>query len=70
MEDKNIGIPDFFASVKRIECLLEEILFRQIAYDLLTETDANETFKAALKNVNKSLQDSISNFPSSEREKG
>ncbi len=33
MEDKNIGIPDFFASVKRIECLLEEILFRQIAYD-------------------------------------
>ncbi len=36
----------------------------------MTETDANETFKAALKNVNKSLQDSISNFPSSEREKG
>ncbi len=70
MEDKNIGIPDFFVSVKRIECLLEEILFRQIAYDSLTETDANETFKAALKNVNKSLQDSISNFPSSEREKG
>ncbi|HEV8283767.1 MAG TPA: hypothetical protein VGQ09_05635 [Chitinophagaceae bacterium] len=62
MENKNVGLPDFYAPVKRIECLLEEILFRQIAYNSLSESDANETFKSALKNVNKSLEDNINNL--------
>jgi hypothetical protein len=64
MEEKSPGLPDFYASVKRIECLLEEILFRQIAYNSLSQEEATETFKSALKNVNKSMQDAIANFPS------
>ncbi|TMI95857.1 MAG: hypothetical protein E6H06_05630 [Bacteroidetes bacterium] len=66
MDDKTPGLPDFYASVKRIECLLEEILFRQIAYNSLSQEEATEAFKGALKNVNKSMQESISNFPSAE----
>lgn len=56
MDEKNIGLPDFYASVKRIECLLEEILFRQIAYNSLSQEEATETFKSALKNVNKAME--------------
>jgi len=56
MEEKNIGLPDFYASVKRIECLLEEILFRQIAYNSLSQEEATEAFKSALKNVDKSME--------------
>ena len=61
MDEKNIGLPDFYASVKRIECLLEEILFRQIAYNSLSQEEATETFKTALKNINKSMENNVSN---------
>lgn len=47
----------FYTSAKRIECLLEEILFRQIAYNSLSQEEATEAFQAALKNVNKSMQE-------------
>lgn len=53
--------PDaFYSSVKRIECLLEEILFRQIAYNSLSQEEATEAFKSALNNVKKSMEKSIS----------
>ena len=45
MDEKNIGLPDFNASVKRIECLLEEILFRQIAYNSLSQEEGLKHLK-------------------------
>ena len=61
MEDKNMLA--FYTSVKRIESLLEEILFRQIAYNSLSQEEATEAFKASLENVKKSMQ---GNMPDSE----
>ena len=58
MEDKNLLA--FYTSVKRIECLLEEILFRQIAFSSLSQEEATEAFKESLNNVNKSMQNSMS----------
>lgn len=58
MDEKNVGLPDFYISVKRIGCLLEEILFRQIAYNSLLQGEATEAFKSALKNVNKAMENS------------
>jgi len=58
MEDKNLLA--FYASVKRIECLPEEILFRQIAYNSLSQEEATGDFKTSIQNVNKSLQESMS----------
>ena len=52
----------FYTSAKRIECLLEEILFRQIAYNSLSQEEATEAFQASLKNVNKSLQENMPGF--------
>ena len=57
MEDKNLLA--FYTSVKRIECLLEEILFRQIAYNSLSQEEATEAFKTSLENVKKSMQASM-----------
>jgi hypothetical protein len=57
MEDKNLLA--FYTSVKRIECLLEEILFRQIAFGSLSQEEATEAFKESLNNVNKSMQESM-----------
>ena len=45
MDDKTPGLPDFYASVKRIECLLEEILFRQIAYNSLSQEEGLKHLK-------------------------
>ena len=61
IEDKNL--PAFYTSVKRIESLLEEILFRQIAYNSLSQEEATEAFKTSLENVKKSMQ---GNMPDSE----
>jgi hypothetical protein len=61
MDEINVGLPDFYTSVKRIEFLLEEILFRQIAYNSLSQEEATEVFKSALKNVSKSMENSASN---------
>ena len=52
----------FYTSMKRIECLLEEILFRQIAYNSLSQEEATDAFKSALKNVNKSMEQSMSDL--------
>ena len=49
----------FYTSAKRIECLLEEILFRQIAYNSLTQEEATQAFQGSLKNVNKSMQENM-----------
>ena len=49
----------FYTSAKRIECLLEEILFRQIAYNSLSQEETTEAFQSALKNVNKSMQENM-----------
>jgi hypothetical protein len=57
MDEKNLLA--FYASAKRIECLLEEILFRQIAYNSLSQEEATDAFKSALENVNKSMQKSM-----------
>jgi hypothetical protein len=57
MEDKNLLA--FYTSVKRIECLLEEILFRQIAFGSLSQEEATESFKESLNNVKKSMQEGM-----------
>ena len=49
----------FYTSAKRIECLLEEILFRQIAYNSLSQEEATQAFQDSLKNVNKSMQENM-----------
>ena len=57
MDDKNMLA--FFASAKRIECLLEEILFRQIAYNSLSQEEAAKAFQESSKNVNRSMQENM-----------
>jgi hypothetical protein len=64
MEDKAISMSQFYVTLARIECLLEEIIFRQVLDSSGGDVDkANEVFKAALKNVSQSLKEHFESLP-------
>ena len=64
MEDKSFDMGQAFISLKRIEYLLEEVIFQQIVQFSNTNEEANEKFKNALGNVSKSMKEYFDDLPS------
>ena len=63
MEDKSFDTGQAFISLKRIEYLLEEIIFQQILQRTATLEDANDKFKNALKNVDVLMKEFFDSLP-------
>lgn len=63
MEDKSFDTGQVFISLKRIEYLLEEVIFQQIIQRSMSNEEANEKLKDALKNVSGSLKEFFDDLP-------
>jgi hypothetical protein len=60
MEDKLVDLSDFIVSLKRIESLLEEQIFRQMLAEKGGDVSAaNESFSKAMQNVSQALSEHI-----------
>ncbi|MBD0296147.1 MAG: hypothetical protein ICV84_13255 [Flavisolibacter sp.] len=65
MEDKKVDFGMTVASLIRIECLLEELIFRQILANENNNIDAaNERFKSALQNIDDAVAKRFEELPS------
>jgi hypothetical protein len=65
MNTKTITAADQYISSKRIEALLEEVIFQLIVLRSDEVEDANEKFDQALKDVSNSVQEMMSSLPDS-----
>ena len=63
MEDKQIYYSDLYFSTKRIELLMEELIFQQLITREGDLEKANEKFKIAMDKVNESLKTFINDLP-------
>jgi len=64
MENKTVGLEEFFISLKRIELLLEELVFQEcLIRSKENSKEANEKFTSSMKNVSKILQEHVEGLP-------
>ena len=66
MEDKKIELTEAILSIKRIEYLLEEVIFQSILSRGFSAEEANEKFKLALTNVDNIMKSYIQLLPPSQ----
>lgn len=63
MKDKILSSDSYIYSIKRIEYLLEEMIFQQIVARIDNDDVANDKFNVVMKRVDTSVQDYFQNLP-------